>query len=760
MKKTILHILLSIIFLPIYLYSQNVPLSLNRVMSVNDPNRNKNWDWTKDSVYAIYANTQSGIVFWNVKLPYYNAGGPASTLGATSNPDIKKEDGWVLVYRDFGTASQGASFMPTFILYNKYRGLFRLFYWNTLVNTYSHALVKLSLVGIPNTNLFSYVASDKAFSNECDNNFVISSIGKIAPTAWCYVDFNIVGYDNTINQAVGSFKFEIMGVNTSILKLDGNINLSGLIGNGQTDNMQIGGTGNNLTGFIDKATTPFAKGYNNFMTYDKAIEKLRDEAINAQIQGKWYAGPLVQIAGLVTLTPLKFFPILPGLAGFIDGFAGLMSGSAQIPPAPTPISLRGELELTGTMTTNQLVGELTIFVPGSIHDTLDSKAPLYNQPLGIFTLKTRPSIYYQQNDYTSSGCYYSNAQFDPLLECYGEYNYTFCLKNAIEYEFNPYSNLKIISSQVAYVGNQGPMTSYYNTGVINNGGININLTFDGPRGGPAPTNTLMLPPSVSFLLKCVPISKPTDTLIFMKTYNLQQIASSLALNKPLISDGNLTLTTRPNTPSTSSVIAGTATLAGQAGVNYTVNNAQTDNVIAGDKIILKDGFKASAGSSFRAQVPTYTQVSSIVNGNTQNAIQQPNTPAIFADQLTSLLSYYYGYNILGDGGGQTSGGEISKNSINTTQQTPAIPKEYFLAQNYPNPFNPTTTFNYGLKEESFVTLKIYNILGQEVSTLVNEQQSAGYKSLQWNANNVPSGMYLYRLQSGTFVETKKMMLLK
>ncbi|HSW56200.1 MAG TPA: T9SS type A sorting domain-containing protein [Ignavibacteriaceae bacterium] len=88
------------------------------------------------------------------------------------------------------------------------------------------------------------------------------------------------------------------------------------------------------------------------------------------------------------------------------------------------------------------------------------------------------------------------------------------------------------------------------------------------------------------------------------------------------------------------------------------------------------------------------------------------------------------------------------------------PKEFKLEQNYPNPFNPTTTIQYQLPQDARVTLKIYDILGSEVATLVNEEQEAGYKEVQFNGSNIASGMYVYRLQAGDYISTKKMMLLK
>ncbi|GIK59529.1 MAG: hypothetical protein JETCAE03_06600 [Ignavibacteriaceae bacterium] len=88
------------------------------------------------------------------------------------------------------------------------------------------------------------------------------------------------------------------------------------------------------------------------------------------------------------------------------------------------------------------------------------------------------------------------------------------------------------------------------------------------------------------------------------------------------------------------------------------------------------------------------------------------------------------------------------------------PKEFKLEQNYPNPFNPSTVISYQLPVVSNITLKVYDILGSEVITLVNEQQEPGYYEVQFNAANIASGMYVYRLQAGDFISVKKMLLIK
>jgi hypothetical protein len=83
-----------------------------------------------------------------------------------------------------------------------------------------------------------------------------------------------------------------------------------------------------------------------------------------------------------------------------------------------------------------------------------------------------------------------------------------------------------------------------------------------------------------------------------------------------------------------------------------------------------------------------------------------------------------------------------------------------LDQNYPNPSNPTTTISYEIPERSIVTIKIYGVLGNEITTLVNEEKAAGYYDIDFDASELSSGIYFYSLQAGDYIETKKMVLMK
>jgi len=90
----------------------------------------------------------------------------------------------------------------------------------------------------------------------------------------------------------------------------------------------------------------------------------------------------------------------------------------------------------------------------------------------------------------------------------------------------------------------------------------------------------------------------------------------------------------------------------------------------------------------------------------------------------------------------------------------SIPSQFQLFQNYPNPFNPTTTIRFLLPQRSHVTLKVFDVLGREVATLVDGEMEAGEHTVIYNAKDLASGVYFYRLQAGNFVEQKKMLLLK
>ncbi|TLY30809.1 MAG: T9SS type A sorting domain-containing protein [Ignavibacteria bacterium] len=118
------------------------------------------------------------------------------------------------------------------------------------------------------------------------------------------------------------------------------------------------------------------------------------------------------------------------------------------------------------------------------------------------------------------------------------------------------------------------------------------------------------------------------------------------------------------------------------------------------------------------------------------------------------IHHIYAQNVTRDG--------VLGGGVVTAVKSPsvALPSDFKLYQNYPNPFNPTTTIRYDLPRASHVSLRVYNILGQEVAVLLDDVQGAGVKSVKWNAGRMSSGVYFYRLQAGTFFAVQKMVIIK
>lgn len=122
------------------------------------------------------------------------------------------------------------------------------------------------------------------------------------------------------------------------------------------------------------------------------------------------------------------------------------------------------------------------------------------------------------------------------------------------------------------------------------------------------------------------------------------------------------------------------------------------------------------------------------------------------------------YDSSGNNNNGTIYGAIWSNDVpgvtGVTEEAMDKPEKFLLYQNYPNPFNPSTSIEYQIHEPSFVTLKVYDVLGKEIITLVNQEKQIGSYDVEVNATGLPSGIYFYKLQAGSFVQTKKMVVMK
>jgi hypothetical protein len=210
-------------------------------------------------------------------------------------------------------------------------------------------------------------------------------------------------------------------------------------------------------------------------------------------------------------------------------------------------------------------------------------------------------------------------------------------------------------------------------------------------------------------------------------------------------------------------IAGTGNLAVKAdnpainaNPNISTGNYQamtTTSIVSGAAIgcniltFATSGFYAFAPGTYRIATLRWTKTPPLSTTQMNFRVPPISFSSVIYDSTVLLTS--------GTNYSMTDPGLVSEN--NTAVE---LPKDYGLQQNYPNPFNPKTNIKFDIPKLSFVTLKIYDIAGQEVEVLVNQNMEGGEYAFTWDATRFASGVYFYRLTAGDFMETKRMVLLK
>ena len=202
-------------------------------------------------------------------------------------------------------------------------------------------------------------------------------------------------------------------------------------------------------------------------------------------------------------------------------------------------------------------------------------------------------------------------------------------------------------------------------------------------------------------------------------------------------------------------------------LNYAQNTYSIQPGVKNNQIVLELSNVSSTESANNLEVKVISNSKNLTFNQTEQKIEN----IIQGTATEATFTFDVDYNI-----GKTEADTIEflitdNKSIYLTKQfilEYSLPTEYKLEQNYPNPFNPTTKIRYSIPNvtlrqaqgDNQVTLKVYDILGNEVLILVNEQKEPGYYEVDFNASGFASGVYIYRLQAGQFVSTKKMLMLK
>ena len=154
----------------------------------------------------------------------------------------------------------------------------------------------------------------------------------------------------------------------------------------------------------------------------------------------------------------------------------------------------------------------------------------------------------------------------------------------------------------------------------------------------------------------------------------------------------------------------------------------------------------------------------VADDNSFTSGSPSSTAWVYEHTFSSAGSNPYYCSLHGGVGGVGMSGVVTVEAATDVNDNDLSVKEFKLEQNYPNPFNPSTTINYQVPAASNVVIKIYNVLGKEVATLLNEEKTAGRYSINFDATsksiNLSSGVYFYRMQAGDFVDIRKMILMR
>lgn len=190
---------------------------------------------------------------------------------------------------------------------------------------------------------------------------------------------------------------------------------------------------------------------------------------------------------------------------------------------------------------------------------------------------------------------------------------------------------------------------------------------------------------------------------------------------------------------------------------FTPSYRNDDGVAAGNQN-LRVAYSINR-TSWTAYGPTQVPYTTALDSLPRLIASDTATSAVVTVDTVSTGSTCIAYFALARATGTTENSLVNT-STSVAQQQIGLPSRYVLNQNYPNPFNPSTNFTYQISKTGFVSLKIYDVLGREVATLANEVKQAGSYSATWNAARVGSGIYFCKMQSGSFSDVKKLILMK
>ncbi|MHB2156508.1 hypothetical protein ACX8XN_19210 [Calditrichota bacterium GD2] len=379
----------------IYLFISIIIINLNLLASTIDSTsyynqlyeENQSWDWTDPDAYPDYFYISGESQPIPSVFPFSDA-----NLGViVEKGDYEPEDGWILLYKDFGSEDFPVK-MPYMVLYHKYTGIMRVYIFLVCPESYTKISVKTYFEMNGSANLAFAISPSYALDkeNEYINNAIIGYT-QGSDGQWIYQDIPIA-YDPSIGELEHvSFIFDTWGIINTNIEIDGKMQLE------QKNIANLGQTSKNFPQIIDGAGKSLSEKYNSWSKAQTSTKNAFNDAANFfQNLGKTnISSALNDLANLVSKLP---FGPLGALYGLYNFFA---AGGKKIDPIP--YYFEGDIKLSGTMETDLFIGKLKMRVPGSIPPTHDYWRPVYDKPLGIINLLETPIIkklfYFQYDKY-------------------------------------------------------------------------------------------------------------------------------------------------------------------------------------------------------------------------------------------------------------------------------------------------------------------------------------------------------------------------
>lgn len=426
------------------------------IYSQSDPNNDPNWNWRASSTFTVYPQALGSIQV-NTTSPFLQGGISEAVF------DNRPEDGWVLVMRDFGTSSRGAS-VPYFALYNKYQGLLRVFpyvvmngaYTKGFINIYWGTTIKSAALTFLNNTAWGVNTLDSTKNNSS------AAFAPVVNANWAFADFPMAYEYNVSSFTNPNFHFEIWGSTTSNVNLTIQGDILQHFGNNQPANLpnpgffQEGGNFQLAQKHVQGTQSTWAGWKSVIDNIGKGIDSNTTSSALLNLRNS-----IKSLSSSWTISNLSGIGVAVGLLDFF-----ITGGRLTQKEQPAPMNFKANFTATGTISTDvRVAGAITLPLSGSnITNTVTATNLLYNSPLGILNLRETPIVEHRRYD-------------QPIGSNITRETHSFRVKNDLVIDLNPNSDLEIqdIKAALVYVPKTQPMAQEF-LGYADQGYSNIDNT--------------------------------------------------------------------------------------------------------------------------------------------------------------------------------------------------------------------------------------------------------------------------------------------